>query len=74
MCGQCDLCFTNLEECLGHVDAHMFKCYKCIFEAESQEEVLKHENEKHSLYISDSTPSEVKETESFSTSHLDVLL
>ena len=26
LCGQCDLCFSSLEECLGHVDAHMFQC------------------------------------------------
>ena len=47
LCGQCDLCFDSLEECVGHVNTHMFKCFKCPFESKEKSIVQKHENHEH---------------------------
>ena len=58
LCGQCDLCFDSLEECLGHVDAHMFKCFKCSFENEDKTVVDNHENDAHPILVELSSNSD----------------
>ena len=58
ICGQCDLCFETLEECTGHVDSHMFRCFKCPFEAKEKLTVEKHENNHHSTILDITNNSE----------------
>ena len=58
MCGQCHNSFDSLVECQDHVDSHLFKCYKCKFEAEDLKDIKRHERQEHSLLNCESEPHE----------------
>ena len=49
ICGQCGENFVNQNQCLKHMDSHLFKCYKCEYTCENMEELASHENTKHKL-------------------------
>ena len=49
ICGQCGEVFHSEQECSDHLDYHMHKCYKCPFESQHKNEVLKHEETEHGM-------------------------
>ena len=49
ICGQCGLMFSDELQCNSHMREHMYKCYKCNFESEREEVILKHKNMEHKL-------------------------
>ena len=59
ICGQCGLMFSDELQCNSHMREHMHKCYKCNFESEKEEILLKHENMEHKLlsYVNNSNKS-----------------
>ena len=55
LCGQCNLSFESLLKCQEHVDAHLYKCYKCNFESKNSVDVMKHEKNEHELFNCESS-------------------
>ena len=55
ICGQCNCSFNSFLECQEHIEAHLFKCYKCDFESVIKGEVMKHEKKEHSMLNCDKT-------------------
>ena len=49
ICGQCGLMFSDELQCDSHMREHMHRCYKCNFESEREEVILKHKNMEHKL-------------------------
>ena len=49
ICGQCGLMFSDELQCNSHMREHMHRCYKCNFESEREEVIMKHKNMEHKL-------------------------
>ena len=58
ICGQCSSTFQDENECIMHMNNHLFNCYKCPYESVDLKSVRRNEKDQHILLSCDKSSHE----------------